>query len=430
MTSGLATDVASLRKEDVLDKLASGLTTDVASFRKKNILDNLASGLTIDVASLRKKDVLDKLALGLTTDVVSLRMKNVLDNLASGLTTDVISLRKEDVLVNLESGLTTGVASLRKMNLLDKLASGLTTDVASLRKKDVLVNLASGPTTNVASLCNNDVNENLTPDLEANVAPINTPDIAHTTTLAPTSSLLPFPITAFPINLHCIIDIDFTYHPILWHNHATSIKFISPFLQLLISSFHLKYIFLFSHRHSHDPCPLESLVPLIQSVISSWFVSTHSIFSHILSDNVSCSCSFLYRSPIELLTPSIFIPKSTSSFPNPASWLSPTFNTPHFSRLTTPNLINNFYLDTSSPLFLHPKFESHVQQQSDDIPTISNSVVDPLHPVSEPSYLSCSTIFDGWFGIPFNDDNCFTHVHSLHPTKILRFYRAVSSCLV
>ena len=123
------------------------------------------------------------------------------------------------------------------------MALDLTTDVLCLRKKDVLANLVSGFTTNVASVCNYDVNENLTSDLETNVAPINTPDIAHTTTLAPVSSLLSFPITALPINLHCITGIDFTYHSTLWHNHARWIESISPLLQLLISSFHLKYIF-------------------------------------------------------------------------------------------------------------------------------------------------------------------------------------------
>ena len=46
----------------------------------------------------------------------------------------------------------------------------------------------------------------------------------------------------------------------------------------------------------------------------------------------------------------------------------------------------------------------------------------------EPSYLSCSIIFDGWFGIPFKDTNCFTHVRSPHPTDILRLYGL--SCLI
>ena len=85
---------------------------------------------------------------------------------------------------------------------------------------------------------NKTMNFNFFQDL--NVAHINIPDIAHTTTLAPVSSLLPFPCTSLPINLQCITGIDFTYHPTLWNNHATWINSISPLLQLLISSFHLK----------------------------------------------------------------------------------------------------------------------------------------------------------------------------------------------
>ena len=96
--------------------------------------------------------------------------------------------------------------------------------------------------------------------------------------------------------------------------------------------------------------------------------------------------------------------------------------------MKTTNRINDLPLNTPSPLFSHPKLKAFVQQQPDDIPTISNSVVDLLHPVPEPSYISCSTIFDEWFGIPFNDANCFTHVRSPHPTENLRLYGL--SCLI
>ena len=67
-------------------------------------------------------------------------------------------------------------------------------------------------------------------------------------------------------------------------------------------------------------------------------------------------------------------------------------------------------------------------QQEDDTSTISNSVVDPLHPVPKPPYLNCSTLFDGWFGILFNDAHCFTNVRSPNPTEILRLYGL--SCLI
>ena len=51
-----------------------------------------------------------------------------------------------------------------------------------------------------------------------------------------------------------------------------------------------------------------------------------------------------------------------------------------------------------------------------------NSIIDSFHPVPEPSYDSCSDIFDGWFGISFKDTNCFTHVRHLHRSEILTLY--------
>ena len=49
MTSGLTTDVISIRQNSVTAKLISSLTTDVASICKNNVIE-LASRLTTDVA--------------------------------------------------------------------------------------------------------------------------------------------------------------------------------------------------------------------------------------------------------------------------------------------------------------------------------------------------------------------------------------------
>ena len=88
----------------------------------------------------------------------------------------------------------------------------------------------------------------------------------------------------------------------------------------------------------------------------------------------------------------------TLNHPSPIrfSWLSSTFNTPHFSLFTTKDIINT----------------------SSHFPTISNSNIYPLYPTPEPSFIFCSGTFDGWFGISFKDTNCFTDIHSPHPFKI------------
>ena len=244
------------------------------------------------------------------------------------------------------------------------------------------------------------------------------PNLTLISSLATVSLLLPYPITALPFDFHCITGIDFIYHPSLSHNHVTCIEFILLIIKLLIYSFHWKYIFLFSHRDPHESCPFESLVRLIQSIISSWNISTHSILSHHLGNNISWSRSFLYLYPIKLLSPSIFIPQSTQSFLNPASWLSSTFNTHHFSHFTTTSIINTSPLVVPSLLFSYPKFKRFLQQKPGIIPAISNSVVGSLHPVLKPSYISCSDIFDGWFGITLKDTNFLSRILGLLSTSV------------
>ena len=185
----------------------------------------MESSITTDVAYIRQNGVTAKLASSLTTDVASIRKNNVLA-LASSLTTDVVHIRPNGITAKLVPSLTIDAASIRKNNVRE-LVSSITTDVSSIRKNDAIENLTSG--------------------LETDVVPLNIPDLTLTTNLAPVSSLLLFPITALPFNLHCITGIDFTYHPTLCQDHATWIRLILPLLQLLISSVHFKYIFLFSH---------------------------------------------------------------------------------------------------------------------------------------------------------------------------------------
>ena len=72
--------------------------------------------------------------------------------------------------------------------------------------------------------------------------------------------------------------------------------------------------------------------------------------------------------------------------------------------------------------FIIHKFKGFVLENPETISSISNSIIDPLHPVPEHPYNIYSDIFDCWFGIPFKDTNCFTHVRSPHPTEILSLY--------
>ena len=133
-------------------------------------------------------------------------------------------------------------------------------------------------------------------------------------------SLSPFPRTLLLCNFHCITGIDFTYHPGLYSKHNKWMEAILPIIRLLVSSFHLRNIFLFSHRDPANLCPLEKLIPLLHSAIPTCFISNHSIFSHNLGDSISCSRSILYLRPLQPSSPVVFAPTSLPSYPNPASW--------------------------------------------------------------------------------------------------------------
>ena len=94
----------------------------------------------------------------------------------------------------------------------------------------------------------------------------------------------------------------------------------------------------------------------------------------------------------------------------------------HFSLFTTKYNINVSFISPTPTLFYRPRFKGCIQRNPDDLPTISTSIIYPLNPAPEPLYLSCINTFDVWFGIPFKEANCFTHVRSHHPSEILTLY--------
>ena len=235
-------------------------------------------------------------------------------------------------------------------------------------------------------------------------------------------SLSLFPSTALPCNFHSITGIDVTYHPHLYNNHNKWMEAILPIIRLLVSSFHVQHIFILCHRDPAKPCLLEKTFSLFHSSISTWFISNHSVFSHNLGDNISCSRSIFYLQPLQLLSSIVFAPTSFSSYPNSVSWLSPTFNTLHFDHFATTNIVNLSPSDSTDVPFYHSRLKGFVQVNPDTIPSLSNSIINLLHPVPELHYNIYCDIFDGWFGIPFKDTNCFTYVRSPHLTEILSLY--------
>ena len=190
-----------------------------------------------------------------------------------------------------------------------------------------------------------------------------TNDTTHGTTSRSSScTVLPYPDTSLPFHLHFITGINFTYHPLLYHNHYAWIKMILPLLKLLISSFHLKYSFLFSHYDTDNFCLFAVHLPFVQSVIPSWHIFTHLVSSDILRNNVSCSRSFLNISPYQLHSHSSFPRQHTSLFfPNSSTWLSSVITRSHFSLFTTKDIIDVYSISPTPTLYHHPRFKGFIQ---------------------------------------------------------------------
>ena len=239
-------------------KLESSLETDVASISKNNTTEQpLVSRLEMNAVFILKNNAtVLKLVSSRETGVASIRKNYTTEQpLVSHLKSNAAFILENNVTVlKLLSSRETGVASIRKNYTTEEpLVSRLEMNAAFILETNTTeLRLIFSRETDVASIRKN-----------------NSSDLTLASSLATISSLLPFSITVLSFNFHCITCIFFTYHPTLYHSYVTWIEYILPILQLLISSFYLKYKVLVSHRDPNGLCPIESLAPLIQSAIPS-----------------------------------------------------------------------------------------------------------------------------------------------------------------
>ena len=156
-----------------------------------------------------------------------------------------------------------------------------------------------------------------------------------------------FAIVSFSSIFRSVTWIDFTYHPLLFDSHTLWLDSILPLVQLLVKSFCLQYVCLFSHRDIAKPCPLHLFHSWIQDLCPTWFFSIHSLSSSSVGANVSCFRSLIYFSPHPLKLDSSFHVSTTESFPSPSSWLSPLFNTSSFSVFTSSSILSSPIVDST-----------------------------------------------------------------------------------
>ena len=192
--------------------------------------------------------------------------------------------------------------------------------------------------------------------------------------------------------------MDFTYHHHLHHSVAKWIASILPLLQLLVHSFHLKYILLFCRRDLSHSCPFSPIIKAIQEALPLWYLSTNEFLAHEFGAGIRGCRSFLYLLSTLLPTTFLFPPSSDLIFPCYLPCLSSVFNSPSFSLITTTNLSSL----SQSPTFCPPLTEPRLYvftKENESIPFSSqHNIYDPTHPVPEPDFPSSVGPFDGWFG--------------------------------
>ena len=99
--------------------------------------------------------------------------------------------------------------------------------------------------------------------------------------------------------------MDFTYRHHLHQSVNNLITIIISLLRLLVSFFHLTYIFIFCRHNLSTSCHFYLAVPVIQDTIPSWYLSQHKFISTQFGTSVGCCRSCLYLSSIPLPTPSL-----------------------------------------------------------------------------------------------------------------------------
>ena len=96
---------------------------------------------------------------------------------------------------------------------------------------------------------------------------------------------------------------------ILYNSYRLYLLFILAFRLFYMDRVHFPYhatidlifslgvSFLFSYQDSDTSYLFVESVSTIQTVLTSWCTSTHTLFSNDIGDNVSCSCCYFYLSP-------------------------------------------------------------------------------------------------------------------------------------
>ena len=99
----------------------------------------------------------------------------------------------------------------------------------------------------------------------------------------------------------------------------------------------------------------------------------------------------------------------------------PNFNSLPVSLFTTDNI--SLSRDTYSSIPFHqPLLQSFIQHTMPLDLQVGISIINPHHSISTQQLVSSNIYFNGWFGIPFQDELHNAHIRTPQPSEILILY--------
>ena len=189
-----------------------------------------------------------------------------------------------------------------------------------------------------------------------------------------------------------------------------------------MQSSQVKHIYLFCRQDLSTYSPFDPFIVSLHIVYPIWNISQHTFVSNKLGEYFSCCRLFLYMSSNPLPSSSLFSNSSAHEFPKFSCWFSPIFNILPFSLFTNKN---HSSLPSSLPTntyFHEPNVLAFSRDDTSTSFNFAHAIVYSSHPVPEPNLSLSEGVFNGWFGIPFQDTLYFTHIHLPHLSEISSLY--------
>ena len=198
---------------------------------------------------------------------------------------------------------------------------------------------------------------------------------------------------SFPsASIRTVNGIDFTFHSHFYFDMQRWISSLLPLLRLIISSFQLDYLLLFS-RHDFPSCiDLRPSLTILQLSFPTWHISTHSLSSSNFGIKHSCYRSLIHGSSRHLLSNSSFDPDYTPEFPDATPWMSYIFNSLPFSLFTVDNISPSTTSPSSSIPFYQLFLQNFIKHNEPLDLQVDTSIINPHHAIPEPQLLSSGSV--------------------------------------